>query len=470
VLPPEYDVVIPFGESGFGDGRTCLGCLRAAYRWRDDVARNDFVVVFDTNLRREGRTCPGGLELYGKLAALEAGRPGNFAQFYAALANVDAEPPRPGPLWDPAHDDPASYLIRRIEAAQPATILWDFEEPTTWERWLAGELVAAGGTRRSVEARLTRGIDRPARAEDADGGNTSAATGSGIVVATAWERREDAYRVLRNLTAAASPRREDCIRRDSGEAHLVPAPAFLLAASPAPDGSVPAWIVGTWHDVIAGQSTAAGVPCDMLFVGDPVAIAYEPGAERPLHVLLRPGVFVALRPGDGQARTGNLRVAGPLGLGCGAFVDGRWWAVDAVTGRIFTERGAFTPPAGPWAGIARGPDDELVLASAEQEIRVFDVRRGTEIRRFPAHVWPSRRVDFLECSPIVAGDGWFGSYDHFSGTLNVYDHVGAELATVPLDARGSLAIAASGSYIGVGFSGAIRTRQLADLADCTRSD
>src|SRR5262249_41076814 len=37
-LPPAHGTRIPFGESGFGDGLTCLGCARDGQRWRGEIA------------------------------------------------------------------------------------------------------------------------------------------------------------------------------------------------------------------------------------------------------------------------------------------------------------------------------------------------------------------------------------------------------------------------------------------------
>src|SRR5262249_53428353 len=52
-LPPYHGVPIPFGESGFGDGVTCMGCARDGLRWHEEIARGDLVVLFDSDLARE---------------------------------------------------------------------------------------------------------------------------------------------------------------------------------------------------------------------------------------------------------------------------------------------------------------------------------------------------------------------------------------------------------------------------------
>src|SRR5262249_61126094 len=37
-LPPAHGARIPFGESGFGDGLTCLGCAHDGRRWGHEIA------------------------------------------------------------------------------------------------------------------------------------------------------------------------------------------------------------------------------------------------------------------------------------------------------------------------------------------------------------------------------------------------------------------------------------------------
>src|SRR5262249_61990530 len=44
-LPPAHGTRIPFGESGFGDGLTCLGCARDGQRWRGEIAEGSSVIL-----------------------------------------------------------------------------------------------------------------------------------------------------------------------------------------------------------------------------------------------------------------------------------------------------------------------------------------------------------------------------------------------------------------------------------------
>jgi hypothetical protein len=143
-IPPYYFSVIPFGESGFSDGMTCRACSRRAETWQREIASGAFVVLFDNDPYRENPTSPGGLPVYGKIAALAAGRPERFVEYYSLVTNADAQPPRAGPIHDPALDE-VSYLTTRLDEARPDVIRWHFAQPTQWERWLADRLVEAGG-------------------------------------------------------------------------------------------------------------------------------------------------------------------------------------------------------------------------------------------------------------------------------------------------------------------------------------
>jgi hypothetical protein len=61
------------------------------------------VILLDSDVYRENSTMPGGLPLYGKTAALAAGHPDRFLDYYAIMSNFDPLPaPRLGPLAPPA--------------------------------------------------------------------------------------------------------------------------------------------------------------------------------------------------------------------------------------------------------------------------------------------------------------------------------------------------------------------------------
>jgi hypothetical protein len=144
---PYQQAHIPFAESGFGDGSTCLGCIASAREWQHEMDDGRMVVLVDSDVFRENRTMPGGMPLYGKTVALAAGRPDFFLDYYAIASNFDEEPPRPGPVMPTPPDDLAGAIGARIEAARPRAIVWWFSQPNAWERQLADVLSAAGSSR-----------------------------------------------------------------------------------------------------------------------------------------------------------------------------------------------------------------------------------------------------------------------------------------------------------------------------------
>jgi hypothetical protein len=144
-LSPAAVEHIPFGEAGFGDGIACGRCLEAAKQWTHDMADGAFVVLFDNDLFRENRTSPGGLVAYGKIASLLSGAPDRFLEGYGLMADWDIEPPTPGLIFDKTRMTFADYLESRIARTAATRIIWQFECPTSWERWLAGRLALAGG-------------------------------------------------------------------------------------------------------------------------------------------------------------------------------------------------------------------------------------------------------------------------------------------------------------------------------------
>ena len=146
-----------------------------------------------------------------------------------------------------------------------------------------------------------------------------------------------------------------------------------------------------------------------------------------------------------------------IGRDCAARVGEAWWIVDPVAGTLLRAPPGLPPqPPGRFTGIARDGAGRVLLASADQAIHVVDPQTGAELARFPARVPPSRRFQFAECTPLVAGDGWIATLDHFRSTLALYTPEGAPRGVLHLDtvlhAGGDvvLAVQAAGSYLGVG--------------------
>ena len=114
-------------------------------------------------------------------------------------------------------------------------------------------------------------------------------------------------------------------------------------------------------------------------------------------------------------------------------------------------------------GVGRWSDRELILASADQELVVYDVTRRAATRRFAAAVWPSRRFVFGECTPVLSGDGWVGTPNLLTRTLNVYDQWGTSLGTLRLEPaghRGFFSVGAIGRHIAMGSFQYLQTARL----------
>jgi hypothetical protein len=437
-LPGRHLTPLPFGESGFGDGMTCVRCQRAGYEWRDEIARGAFVVLFDADLDRENIGV-GGLTLYGRVAALSVDRPRSFLDFYPVMRNLDLSRDNPGRQFDATRQDFASYMRQRIEAARPATIVWHFESPTQWERWLARRLVDAGGTAVEFETPLSR--ER------------------GLQVRTEWAHREAAYRVLADLVAREQPADVACSSLRVLEKRDYPVAAMHLGV--AADGSgdrPPEWIVGSWDRSMYGSHSATG----QLPVGADVET--DANGVQHVRILTRQGQDVLLTEGDApqpaapQPGAPHLAVPDLLGLDCGVRIGTQWWGVDPTSGTLLTTGPAAAwIPDGRWIAITRDGPRRLVLGSAEQSIVVFDMDERAEVARFPAAIAPSRRTVTNECSRIVVGAGWYGTFDSLTSIITLYERTGRplgshDLGRLPGSAETSgwiQAVAASGNALAV---------------------
>jgi hypothetical protein len=441
VVGPRHFQPIPFGESGLGDGLTCRRCMQAASEVRDDVARDRLVVLFDTDLMRENPTIPGGLPLYGRLAALEAGRPKHFVEFYPLMANRSVPPLERGRYFDPATSDFAAYAIDRIEDARPEAIVWRFERPTQWEMWLAERLAGAGG--------------------EATTFSTALSVIPGVRVTTPWSAREAAFAVLREL--ATEPGRERCLDLEAIENADHPFP-ILSVAGPAERATTPPhWMVGSWSKVALDDFASADG-------ARPIGLGVD-GVSRRVHELDQAGNDIAYDLAAGS-RTTQPTALIDVGLGCAVRAASAWWAVDPTTGTLrTTDTSGGALPAGRWSGIANDGPDRIVLASGDQQLVVFDVRTRHEVRRFPAVVSPSRRATVGECSLLAAGTEWYATANPMTSRLTAYDREGRRLGS--LDAaklRPSLgplsAITASGPYLAIVQGGRVATTRLRVAPEC----
>jgi hypothetical protein len=443
VVAPQHFQPIPFGESGLGDGLTCRRCMQAAWEIRDDVAHDRFVVLFDTDLMRENPTIPGGLALYGRLAALEAGRAKDFLEFYPVMANRTVPPLEHARYYDPTTESFADYAIVRIEDARPEAIVWHFERPTQWEQWIAERLTAVGGVATTF--------------------STALSAVPGLRVTTPWVARDAAYGLLRELAAATEPGRERCVALEEVARTDRPFPLLAVAGPAEPTSTQPPhWTVATWSQVALDDFVGAA--------GFPAGLGVEADARR-VHALDQAGNHVVYDLAS-RSRTTQPVALTDVGLGCAVWAGSAWWAVDPTTGALRTsDPSVGALPAGRWTGIAIDGPDRVVLAAADQQLVVFDVAALREVARFPAVVSPSRRAVVGECSLVAAGREWYATANPLTSRLTVYDRGGRRLGSVDAaKLRPTLgpvsAIAASGSYLGIAQGGVVTTVRIDVAPSC----
>jgi hypothetical protein len=450
VLPAGFAQQIPFAEAGFGDGIACRRCLDAAKQWARDIRDGAFVVLFDNDIFRENRTSPGGLPSYGKIAALVAGRPAAFVEGYALMAGYDPEPPGPAMLFDGNTTFSfVDYLAGALDRAQPSRIIWQFERPTSWERWLAGRLAAAGGKREQFRTPLS---PLP-----------------GIRVTTPWARRDDALEVLRALAPGDDVRSRGCFSLLERQSLAAGTPVWALAALPTSDRP-PDWVAATldkqrYRDlaVETPQPLAASIQRGPLgaetmrfFVDDGREIAFDV-----------PSLHRTELPPPGR---------GPFQLNCEARAAGHWWVVDPATGAVSGRHPAVGAVArGQWIGITTDDAHRLVLASGDQQIVVWDPATRTEVARFPARIGPSVRIRTDECTPIAAGADWIATADLATTIVSLYDRTGRDLGRRHLGyvtpSRSPIsAIAGAGQWLGVAFGATVRTYDVRIAPDCVPHD
>src|SRR5262245_5152466 len=380
-LPPAHGTRIPFGESGFGDGLTCLGCAHDGRRWGHEIAAGSLVVLVDSDERRENPTSPAGLRVYGRLAALSAGEPERFIDLYSALRNVDRETTIPGTLqlYPSDVESPLTYLDAQIRKGDAGTIVWEFRHPTRWQLALANRLQAAGGTPVSL-AEPPLGVP---------GGRPAEKGVPSLQIRKPRSRWPEARQALEQfLSLDAEPGCAALVRRGLSDQdnHVL----SVLGSLPR-QGAPPLWIVGSYNFVSVGTNK--------ITVPEPVAMGVETreGSTPVVRLLDRHGG--EMRSGDRvpAARTQVPALPSSIEHACAAFARDTWWVVDALNGRLSAAPAPPWPlPDGAWTGIAAS-GDLLYLGSADQEIQVLDTGSGKVVRRFPAAVAPGWGLRLGDC-------------------------------------------------------------------------
>lgn len=345
--------------------------------------------------------------------------------------------------------DFASYIVEQLRKIDPTAVVWHFEYPTQWERWLADRLVEAGGERSEFDTPLS--------------------PTPGIRVRTPWSRSGEVEAVLRALGRDAVAARRPCPALRLVSTTKALSHPLHLAPGPADGADPPAWLVATWDKVRYRDWTLdTDLPTGTY-------VELEPGDAARLHALSRYGQYRLFELPSGSPRVEAIPLeAPPRGLDCAARIGSHWWVVDPMAGTLFTTdpEGGWVPKAR-WAGIARGPDGELVLASADQWVAVFDPSTRREVRRFPAIVSPSVRATPRECSALLAGRDWYGTFNNMTSLLSVYDITGRWVGSRRLDEvlkltfHGITALAAEGQYVAAGVAGPNTVSTLAlGLSEC----
>ncbi len=451
-LPATAGQHIPFGDAGFGDGVACRRCAAAAKSWVPAMAAGAFVVLFDNDTFRENRTAPGGLVAYGKIATLEAGAPDRFVEGYSLMAAFDGEPPSRGAMYDRDVMDFVTYFTTQLERTRSTWILWHFERPTSWERWLAGRLVAAGGKQESFATALS-----PV---------------PGLRVVTPPERVDDAIAILRELAKGFAPEDESsCVTVAERSAFTISSPIRGVAAGGPGITTPPDWIA-TSYEHHRFKSLTLWAPLTIAAWASPEV----DGASR-VELLAETGERVGYAlPSLRRAMLPPVADGVRFPINCAAYAAGHWWIVNPWTDRVVSKHpAAAAVPRGDWMGITADPSGNLVLASGDQWIVVFDPEQQREVARFPARVSPAVRETTDECAPVAVGADWIATLDRRTTVLSVYDRAGRDLGTRRLDRiirqpYEFVTIAGAGHYLGVGVGHAVRTIELRIAPACAATD
>jgi hypothetical protein len=448
VMPGTYGKHIPFGDAGFGDGIACKRCLEAAQGWQRDIAAGAFVVLFDNDAYRENATSPGGLPSYGKIASLAAGLPGRFVEAYALMSNFD---PFLGRAFEPSSTF-TQELAARIERASPRRIIWHFERPTPWERTLANRLQTAGGEFETFDTPLS--------------------PYGGIRVTTPWEQRAAALALVDELTASVESQGGSCFELIERKAsRFLEGPVFVLATADPGVEEPPEWLATSGNQHRLGPHSFA-TPTEPIGAH----LVSPAGASQRLELIDSSGKVNRTEVSSLQHEDVPSGLPPPgtrYGMSCAAYVAGHWWAIEPMTGRVVSSHpAARAVPDEPWIGIAAGPSDELVLASAEQSILIFDPGGGEVIRSFPGRVPPTVREWGDECTPVVVGTDWIGIANLRTTLLSLYTLTGRDLGTQRLDrvvspGMGISTIGGAGRYLAIPSTGSVRTFEVRMDPACT---
>ena len=429
---------VPFATGCVEDIRSCPRCVEAGKEWERDIERGNLVMLLDSDLQRENPTGPGGLPLYGYLAAAATGRRDRFQELYPILWNNTYTPVF---RRYSATGDHEAFLRELLGGIPYGSIVWHCERPTAWDRWLANRLVAIGG-------RLTTF-------------STPLGDGPGFRVETDKGHEQAVLAVLASLYGGAADRSASCVSTRKVASEPLPLQPFSLAVAERPSpGGPPTWIALGWERAFLGGS-AWLLPT-------------------PRHAVLESGLVRLLRvdgyadtygwPSRERQATVTLVSLMPIGRSCAAFAGSEWWVVDPEQNALRSSAEHAWVPKLDWMGVTSDGRDELVLAAADQQIVVLDVPTRTERFRFPAAVTPSRAdYEFGYCSQIVRGRGWIGVFHASRNRLDLYQDPGRWVGTLNLDQLGLpwvWAVAGAETFLAAGQASQVLTTLELDFSRC----
>jgi len=409
--PPQREIIaMPFGHGLQSEGITCNGCGWRTRRWRDLARSGAAVVVVDGDTKRDALQFHLRADGYAMLASLCAGRPDAVVAFYDVVGNLRRRWTA-GPTYHWQRDGWEDFLRQRLRNTARDRVVWVFTTPTQIERRAIAELERLGGRVERVhfpfDATNTLG---PAHQEALGGWTVEVSTERALIDA--------AVAAVRDTLAPVAP--GPSLRHATRVAHRALGSRPVGVAGVLDGDGQPMWGVAMPHalDLGSGHAPSAPWPAAVdVAAGGFLALGQngatlEPSPER-----------VVVRPPD-PALT-------PVGTGCAALAAGVWLVVDPIRGVLRGGADTAWLPRLPWVGIASA-GGRLALASATGELVIADPVRRAVTARWPMPIWRGRNREFGGCSAVLAGDGWYATYDYQSATAACVDDDGTPLGSLDL--------------------------------------
>lgn len=433
---------IPWGQSfnqdGIADGLTCLRCLDLGKELAEKIKQNELVVLVDSDYRREGLAIPAGLSVYGHLAGLSAGRVENFVDFYRKSLVIPAPPLRA--LLFVEKDPVAEDLPTRISRIKPRKVVFHFERPNVWERWLTRQLEAIGGTAHEFATPL--------------------GDAKGVQVTLPQESYDELSELLNRTLSLGKYAVPAC---NFPELQLqpagVPSPRQLLASGVEGDPWIPKGVddlcvSGTELGDSKGETQCIDRYPKYRFASELVAAGQRD--------------YLALYPTRLDPILSSVRRIG-IGFKCGAKVSGERLTVNSILGTLNPVDPALKLGAGSWTGL-KVQADRLLLSRDTGDLELYRLPDLTRLLTVSSNSIPLAGEDneFGACTTLLLGENFIGSYNNIDAVLRLYDLQGTELSSCRLDQLVGVpksfitAVSTFGNKLGVAAlpNGDVRTYQI----------